>query len=159
MILRLDEEHRISMEALQAKYMDAVQQRESSIEGIAQAMADLAAASQAPAATAANVIPIVPVGGVSAASSQAASAKVSTASPASSALVRLDEADQVKCTDCSSCYQDLPELFEKIRIVVDGESREVGHLKVAALASIKPTDELKNRIKRVAANCDAEIIV
>ena len=75
------------------------------------------------------------------------------------ALVTYDIADQVKCTDCKTCYQDLPELFEKTRIVVDGESRDVGQLIVGALERIKVTPELQSRIKRVAANCDAEIIL
>ena len=33
-----------------------------------------------------------------------------------------------KCNNCKTCYQDLPELFEKTKIIVDGETREVGHL-------------------------------
>ena len=69
-----------------------------------------------------------------------------------------DAADQVKCTNCKTCYQDLSELFEKTRIVVDGESREVGRLIPGALERVTPTPELKSRIKRVSANCDAEII-
>ena len=66
--------------------------------------------------------------------------------------------DPAKCTNCKTCYQDLSELFEKTRIVVDGESREVGRLIPGILERITPTPELKSRIKRVSANCDAEII-
>jgi pyruvate-ferredoxin/flavodoxin oxidoreductase len=52
----------------------------------------------------------------------------------------------------------LSELFEKTRIVVNGESREVGRLIPGALERVTVTPELKARIKRVSANCDAEII-
>ena len=61
-------------------------------------------------------------------------------------------------TDCKTCYQDLPELFEKTRIVVDGVSRDVAQIIPGALEKVKVTPELKARIKRVSANCDAEII-
>jgi len=46
----------------------------------------------------------------------------------------------------------------RMTIVVDGASKEVGHLIPGALEHIKVTPELKARIARVAANCDAEII-
>ena len=89
-----------------------------------------------------------------------AEATVAAAAPAavSDAIVTYDVADQVKCTNCKTCYQDLSELFEKTRIVVNGESREVGQLIPGALERVTVTPELKARIKRVSANCDAEII-
>ena len=73
-------------------------------------------------------------------------------------LVVYDVADQVKCTNCKTCYQDLSELFEKTRIVVDGQAREVGRLIPGALERVTVSAELKARIRRVSANCDAEII-
>ena len=100
---------------------------------------------------AARTIPITPVAGAAAASAGAATAVADT-------LVSYDIADQVKCTDCKTCYQDLPELFEKTRIVVDGQSKEVARLIPGALAKVKVTAELKSRIARVVANCDSEII-
>ena len=66
--------------------------------------------------------------------------------------------DPAACTNCKTCYQDLSELFEKTRIVVDGVSKEVAHLIPGAIERVTVTPELKNRIKKVAANCDAEII-
>jgi pyruvate-ferredoxin/flavodoxin oxidoreductase len=74
------------------------------------------------------------------------------------ALVTYDVADQVKCTDCKTCYQDLPELFEKTRILIAGVSHDVAQMIPGALEKVKVTPELKARIKRVSANCDAEII-
>ena len=52
----------------------------------------------------------------------------------------------------------MSEIFEKTRIVVDGVTKEVAHIIPGALARVTVTPELKNRIKKVAANCDAEII-
>jgi pyruvate-ferredoxin/flavodoxin oxidoreductase len=49
-------------------------------------------------------------------------------------------------------------LFEKTRVVVDGAAKEAGHLIAGALAHVTITPELKGKIARVAANCDAEII-
>ena len=71
---------------------------------------------------------------------------------------RLPTRTSPKCTNCKTCYQEVPELFEKTRIVVDGAAKEVGHLIPGALERVKVTPELKARIARVAANCDAEII-
>ena len=67
-------------------------------------------------------------------------------------------ADQTKCTNCKTCYQDLSEIFEKTKVVINGESREVAQIIPGALERIEVTPELKARIKRVSANCDAEII-
>ncbi|HEY5581031.1 MAG TPA: pyruvate-flavodoxin oxidoreductase, partial [Rhodoferax sp.] len=151
-VAKMDESHRLGMAALQAQYRDSVTQRDTSLDSFARAMSELAAASKAPVGSA-RVIPIM---------AQSAGAASAAASPAvaatAEALVTYDIADQVKCTDCKTCYQDLPELFEKTRIVVNGESRDVGQLIVGAMERIKVTPELQSRIKRVAANCDAEII-
>ena len=152
-VAKMDESHRAGMAALQAQYLDSVTQRDSSLDSFARAMSELAAASKAPVGGA-RVIPIM---------AQSADAGSAGASPAvaatAEALVTYDITDQVKCTDCKTCYQDLPELFEKTRIVVNGESRDVGQLIAGAMERIKVTPELKSRIKRVAANCDAEIIL
>ncbi len=150
-VARLGENHRASMETLQTQYRDSVTQRDSSLDAFARAMSELAASSKAPVG-ASRVIPIA-----APASSAALPAGVATA-VATDALVSYDVADQVKCTDCKTCYQDLPELFEKTRIVVDGESRDVARMIVGALAKVKVTPELKSRIARVVANCDSEII-
>jgi pyruvate-ferredoxin/flavodoxin oxidoreductase len=149
-VAKLGEDHRLGMETLQAQYRDSVTQRDSSLDAFARAMSELAASSKAPVG-AARVIPITPVLGGPAAASGAATA-------VADALVTYDVADQVKCTDCKTCYQDLPELFEKTRIVVDGVSRDVAQMIPGALDKVKVTPELKARIKRVSANCDAEII-
>ncbi len=150
-VAKLGENHRVGMEALRAQYLDSVTQRDSSLDSFARAMSELASASKAPVGGA-RVIPIMALpGGNAAAASNAPAATAPT-------LVTYDVADQIRCTDCKTCYQDLPELFEKTRIVVGGESRDVGQLIAGAMERIKVTPELQNRIKRVAANCDAEII-
>jgi pyruvate-ferredoxin/flavodoxin oxidoreductase len=66
--------------------------------------------------------------------------------------------DPTRCTNCKTCYQDIPELFEKTRLVVNGESREAARLIPGILERVAVTPELLARVKRVSANCDAEII-
>ena len=148
---KINAEHRVGMDQLQAQYQDSVKQRDSSLDGFARAMSELASSSKAQVGSG-TVIPIVPAAGASAATPAAAAVAVGEA------LVTYDIADQVKCTNCKTCYQDLSELFEKTRIVVNGESREVARLIPGALERVVVTPELKARIKRVSANCDAEII-
>ncbi|MEI7611712.1 MAG: 2-oxoacid:acceptor oxidoreductase family protein [Betaproteobacteria bacterium] len=150
-VSKMSAEYRVGIAALQAQVKDSLKQRDSSLDGFARAMSELAASSKAPVGSGA-VIPIMPVAGAPAAAAGCAAVAVGEA------LVNYDEADQVKCTNCKTCYQDLSELFEKVRIVVDGESREVGRLIPGALEKVTVTPELKARIKRVSANCDAEII-
>ena len=146
-------EYKVGIATLQAQVQDSVKQRDTSLDGFARAMSELAASSKAQVGNG-TVIPITAIGGAPAAAATVASAPAST----SDAIVTYDAADQVKCTNCKTCYQDLSELFEKTRIVVNGESREVGQLIPGALERVTVTPELKARIKRVSANCDAEII-
>ncbi len=150
-VQRTDAEHRAAMAELQERFQQSVAEREGSIDRIARAMSELAASSNAP--------PTVQLGGA-AFGAPAAPAQVAAPAAAKSngAIVTLAEEDQAKCTNCKTCYQDLGELFEKTRIVVNGESKEVGRLIPGALEHVTVTPELLSRIARVAANCDAEII-
>ena len=66
--------------------------------------------------------------------------------------------DLAKCTNCKSCYQDVPEVFELTKIVVDGASNDVAHVIPGVFSKIKVTPELSSKLARAAANCDAEII-
>ncbi|MBV8047033.1 MAG: 2-oxoacid:acceptor oxidoreductase family protein, partial [Paludibacterium sp.] len=146
----LNETHRAELDALRRQYQDAVAQRETGLDALARTMADLATSSKAPPAH--GQIPIVPVSAAPAAQADACPAT------ADSALLHFDQAHQAKCTSCNTCYQELPELFEKTRIVIDGQSREVAQLIPGALERVAVTPELKSRIARVIANCDAELI-
>ena len=152
-VSKMSVEYQAGIAALKAEVQDGVKQRDSSLDSFARAMSELAASSKAQVGNGVT-IPIMPVSGAAPAASAPGAA---TAAP-SDALVIYDEADQVKCTNCKTCYQDLSELFEKTRIVVDGESREVGRLIPGILDRVTPTPELRARVKRVSANCDAEII-
>ncbi len=49
-------------------------------------------------------------------------------------------------------------MFEKTIIVVDGVSKEVAHTIPGVLDKLKVTPDLKARVAKVAAHCDAEII-
>ncbi|TCL03383.1 2-oxoacid:acceptor oxidoreductase family protein [Sodalis ligni] len=144
-------EHDAAISALQSQYEASLRQRDTAMDVIARAMSRLATSSKAPAAGA-GTIPISMV-------DDASSPGVSPAAAAGGeAPVTLSPEDQEKCTNCKTCYQDLPEIFERTLVVINGESREVAHMIPGVLERITITPELKRRIERVAANCDAEII-
>jgi pyruvate-ferredoxin/flavodoxin oxidoreductase len=147
-----DASHRASIESLQAEFQKAVLARESTLDQIARSMSELAASSKAPIGNG-TIIPIIPVSG-----SPAPASACSTAAAEEEPLVSYAAEDQAKCTDCKTCYQDMPELFEHTRILVDGKSKDIGQLIPGILERIKATPELRSRVKRVAANCDAEVI-
>jgi len=147
----IDAAHKAELEALQSQYKAALDDRESSIDSIARAMSELAASSNAPT----NGFGGFALGGAAAAPKPAAAAP---AAVNGGAVVSLAEEDIAKCSNCKTCYQDIPELFEKTKIVVDGSPKEVAHLIPGALAKVKVTPELKTKVARVAANCDSEII-
>jgi len=149
-VATMDASHRAAIDALQAQVKESAKQHDTSLDAIARAMSELAASSKAPVGGA-KTIPIVPVGG-----GTAVPAAAGAATAVAEALVTIE--DSSKCTNCKTCYQDIPELFEKTRMVIDGESREVARLIPGALEKVTVTPELKARIKRVSANCDAEII-
>ncbi len=153
-VSKMSAEYQAGIAALKAQVQEGAKQRDSSLDSFARAMSELAASSKAQVGGSVT-IPIVPVAGAAPSDSAPAAA---TATATADALVTYDEADQVKCTNCKTCYQDLSELFEKTRIVVNGESREVGRLIPGILERVTPTPELRARVKRVSANCDAEII-
>ena len=147
-VARMDESHRAAIAALQAEMKASAAQYDGSLDAIARAMSELATSSKAPAAVAlSRTIPLTPV---------SAGAAAPAASAASDAPVSVE--DPMKCTNCKTCYQDIPELFEKTRIMVDGESREAARLIPGVLERVAITPDLQARIKRVSANCDAEII-
>lgn len=148
-VARKEADHRAGLEALQAQVQASLKQRESSLDAIARAMSELAASSRAPVGNG-FVVPIVPAPAVG------APAAGGTAAAATGAIVTMD--DETKCTDCKTCYQEIPEIFEKTKIVVDGVAKDVGHIIPGALERVTVTPELKARIAKVAANCDAEII-
>ncbi|OHC65773.1 MAG: pyruvate-flavodoxin oxidoreductase [Rhodocyclales bacterium GWA2_65_20] len=155
---KMSESHRAGMATLQAQYQDSVTQRDTSLDSFARAMSELAASSKAQPGGG-TVIPIMAVGGgASVANPVASPAAAAGAAGSGEALVTLSPEDVAKCTDCKTCYQDIPELFERTRVIIDGVPRDVARLIPGALERVTVTEELKARIKRVAANCDAEII-
>ena len=72
--------------------------------------------------------------------------------------MHLDPADQALCTDCGTCYQELPQIFEKTTVVLDGKATVVARMIPGALDTLELTPDLLARIERVKATCDAEII-
>ena len=133
----------------------AMTEKESSLDTIARAMSELAASSDAPA-NGALASALSPFGG-------AAAPAAAASAPAASngrvpALPFIHDEDVAKCTNCKTCYQQVSEIFEKTVIVADGGTKEVAHTIPGALDKVAVTPDLKTRVARVAANCDAEII-
>ncbi len=152
----LDAGHRAELQALQQRYDQAVASKENTLDVIARAMSELAASSGAPA-NGGLAAALAPFGG----NGQAAPAAAAASKPANGSAVDLPyihEEDVARCTNCKTCYQQVGEVFEKTIIMVDGASKEVGHTIPGVFAKLKITPELKARVARVAANCDAEII-
>ncbi len=148
----LSAQHRAEVDAWASRYGEAIDARESALDVIAKAMADLAVSSGAPAGGPLHL-------GLGFAGPVASP---EPAQPAAAAVTErpiwLDPDDLVKCNDCATCYQELPQLFEKATIVVEGEPRTVGRMRPDALDGIEVTAELIARITRVKGTCDAEII-
>jgi pyruvate-ferredoxin/flavodoxin oxidoreductase len=146
--------HRTDLEALQQRYDEAMADREGSLDDIVRAMTELAASSSAPVGLG-SVIPTRSAAGPAAAAAPA---------PAGGSVGVLDQAiylapeDQKLCNDCGTCYQELPQIFEKTTMVVDGSAVTVAKMIDGALDHLEITPELAKRIERVKATCDAEIL-
>ncbi len=146
--------HKAELAAVVAQYEEAVNARESSIDQIAATMVELATSSAPPAG------PALSFGaGLGAGSSAEAAPAAAAPAPAGQGPIFQDEGDLPLCNDCGTCYQELPQLFEKATILVDGEPQVVGRLIANALETVEITDEMTKRMSRVKANCDAEILV
>lgn len=152
---RMEESHRRELEEWKQKYEQANTEREGSIDSIARGMAELAAASGAPATPSVKTVPVSEI--KTRASAEAA--RETTAAPsAGTPLVEITEEDTPKCTNCKTCYQDLSELFERTKIMVDGHPKEVSRVIPGVFEKIQITPELIQKAARVADDCDAEII-
>jgi len=151
---RMEQSHSHEVQEWRSKYEQANAEREASIDSIARGMAELAASSSAPAAG------TPPTGGSSVAVAPPTSvAAAAEAGPAGDQpLVEITDEDMTQCTNCKTCYEDLSELFEKTTIMVDGESKVVSRVIPGIFDKIEITPELVQRARKVADNCDAEII-
>jgi pyruvate-ferredoxin/flavodoxin oxidoreductase len=144
--------HAEDLAALQARYDQAMEARESSMDEIARAMSELAASTTAQPVTSFG-------GGFGSLGTGAPTPQTAPAAqPAGQPIVRLDPDDIALCTDCKTCWQELPELFERTKVIVDGQAVQAARLIPGALDGVEVTDELRQRIAKVIANCDAEII-
>ncbi len=150
----MEASHDQQLEEWQQKYQQSNAAREASIDSIARGMAELATASGAPATPVEKTIPV----SVARAAQTAAQTPSLDSIAQGGALVEITEDDLPKCTNCKTCYQDLGELFEKTRIVVEGSTREVSRVIPGIFDRIEITPELVQTASRVADDCDAEII-
>jgi len=148
----LSAQHRAELQAWASRYGEAIDARESALDVIAKAMADLAVSSGAPAGGPLH-LGLGLAGPVAGAAPEAPAVAAAT-----ERLIWLDAEDLPRCNDCATCYQELPQLFEKATIVVDGEPRTVGRMRPDALVDLEVTTDLAARIIRVKGTCDAEII-
>ncbi|MCE1236071.1 MAG: 2-oxoacid:acceptor oxidoreductase family protein [Hyphomicrobiales bacterium] len=150
-IAAMDLAHRNEVEALKSRYATLAAEKDHSLDEIAKAMSELAASSRAPAGRGSFA-------GATSAASAAPAAPASASAAAGKPLVSMVEDAAARCTACKTCWQDIPELFEKTTVMVDGKAKEVGHLIPGAVETVAVTEDLKARIARVVDNCDAEII-
>lgn len=134
----------------------AAKSQEETIELIAKAMAEVAA-------TGTTTTPLPFLGGFGGGASTAGGASGTAASDAapadSGAPFRYDLEKIAQCTDCKTCYQEIPEYFEPSTEIIDGKPTPVARLIPGSLESVEVTDELRARVAKVVANCDAEIIL
>jgi len=151
---RMETSHRQALDDWQQKYQQSNVARENAIDSIARGMAELASASGAPATS----IEGIPVTVASAAQTATRISTPALPDQDGGALVEITADDLPKCTNCKTCYQDLSELFEKTKIVVDGAAKEVSRVIPGVLDRIEITPELVQQASRVADDCDAEII-
>ncbi|MDR2453822.1 MAG: 2-oxoacid:acceptor oxidoreductase family protein [Bifidobacteriaceae bacterium] len=150
--------HRAELDQAVARYNEALASRETSLDQLAAAMAELATSSAAPALPAGLLGAAGGLGAGAAAPAGGPEAGAAGAAGAGDRPIWLDPADEPLCNDCGTCYQELPALFEKATIMVDGAAQVVGRMKPGALDGFEVTPDLSKRIARVKANCDAEII-
>ncbi|WP_114007823.1 2-oxoacid:acceptor oxidoreductase family protein [Cohaesibacter intestini] len=154
-VVALDKAHKAELAALEAKYKDALDARETSMDSIATGMSELAASSGAPAAAFGLGDALAP-----SAAAPAANGAASGAAPAAngSSVPHIHDEDMSLCTDCKTCYEEVPELFELTKIIVDGQAKSVAHTIPGALEAVEMTPQLRARLDRVSATCDAEIV-
>jgi pyruvate-ferredoxin/flavodoxin oxidoreductase len=146
--------HRADFDALQAQYDEAMAARESSMDDIARAMAELATSSRAPVSVGAGLS----FGAGPGAAPAATAAPADEDSCVPTGPIYLDPADEATCTDCGTCYQELPQFFEKTTVVIDGAARQIARMIPGSAQKVEVTPEIAKRIARVKATCDAEII-
>jgi pyruvate-ferredoxin/flavodoxin oxidoreductase len=155
---QLSAAHRTEVDALRNQYEQAQLARETSMDDIARAMAELATSSRAPAS---GGLGFGLGAGTALAAGGGTATAVATATDDSCVTDRpvwLDPSDESLCNDCGTCYQELPQLFEQVTAVIDGEARQIARMIPGALETVEITPDITRRIKRVRDTCDAEII-
>ena len=152
---RMEDSHQQQLDDWQQKYQQSNIARENSIDSIARGMAELASASGAPATPMEKAIPVSITSAVQTAGQ---TPTLEQAAAGEGALVEITDEDMPKCTNCKTCYQDLGELFEKTKIVVEGSTKEVSRVIPGIFDKIEITPELVQHASRIADDCDAEII-
>ncbi|MCL2523772.1 MAG: 2-oxoacid:acceptor oxidoreductase family protein [Betaproteobacteria bacterium] len=152
-----------ALQALRDDLAEARAERDKGIDDIAHALAALATSNDPGAVTIPGFGVGVPVVAAPAATPAPAVPAASAAasgrgSKPAGAPIWLAEQDIAKCSDCATCYQELPAIFEQTTIVVDGEAKDVAHMKPGALDGLEITPTLTATMERVRDTCDSEIM-
>ncbi|WP_435236782.1 2-oxoacid:acceptor oxidoreductase family protein [Psychromonas sp. PT13] len=146
-MVKIEQAHQAQITQWQARYQQAVDEKEQAIDTIADGLAELALTTGSLSAA-----PSIPIAQVEPTTTP------NLTDTANKPLVVINEANQHKCTNCKTCYQELGELFEKTTIVDNGQAKVVSRVIPGALDNIEITDDLIRRAARVADECSAEII-
>ncbi len=155
---RLHESHREELTRWQQRYQQSVQDRESSLDSIARGMSELASTSSAPSTATTPTVATVPLSSLAVGPKTGENVETESGVATGLPLVSIADEDRAKCTNCKTCYQDLSELFEQTKMIVDGEAKEVSRVIPGAFDKVEITPDLIRRAARVADDCDVEII-
>ncbi|MCL2783673.1 MAG: thiamine pyrophosphate-dependent enzyme, partial [Propionibacteriaceae bacterium] len=127
--------------------------KDATIDAIAEALVTLVTSKKPDAAAA-----LAPLTGAAPKAEAPAAAAAAPTSANPGLAIWLDPEDEVKCTDCATCYQELPDIFEKHTIIVDGQPQDVAHFKPGALDGVDVTPAMQKSFDKVKNTCDSEII-
>ncbi|MEZ9847089.1 pyruvate-flavodoxin oxidoreductase [Vibrio breoganii] len=143
-IAKVQAEHQTEIAQWKARYEQAVERNEQTIDTIANGLAELALTVDSEVQ-----IPVTQIESTD---------TTPAVRGAVDRLVSIAKSDMASCTDCKTCYQQLPELFEKTTIIEEGKAKIVSRVIPNVFDSLVITNELIERASRIADECDAEII-
>ena len=147
-IVKLEKRYQVQLTQWQQRYQKVAQEKEQTIDNIANGLAELAMAAGAFSPD--QTIAITEI---------EEDSFVDRADKSSDLpFVEIKAEDQSRCTDCKTCYQQLPQLFEKTVVVIDDIARQVASVIPGALSTISIDEQLISKAKNIADECDAEII-
>lgn len=140
------------LEQLRQRYEQAMEDKELTIDNMANGLAELAMAAGSFASNTFDPNNRIAVTQIDSSTSTA------PAAAGNLPIVVINEDEKADCNDCKSCYQQVSELFQKTTIIHNGEAKVVAQVIPGAVDSVTLTDDLVRRAERIVDECDAEII-